>query len=142
MIAVDTNVLVYAHREGLPKHRAARQALTDLAEGTVPWALPVFCLGEFLRVVTHPRLFDPPYDPEEASEALARVLHSPSVRVLIPGEAYPDLLLQAVRESEVTGNLVFDAQIVALCREAGVTALLTEDRDFARFRGFAVRRLK
>jgi toxin-antitoxin system PIN domain toxin len=142
MIAVDTNVLVYAHRAGLPKHPAAAKVVTDLAEGTAPWALPVFCLGEFLRVVTHPRLFDPPYDAAEACEALARILQSPSVRVLIPGEAYPDLLLQTVRESEATGNLVFDAQIVALCREAGVTALVTEDRDFARFRGFPVRRLK
>jgi len=36
------------------------------------------------------------------------------------------------------GNLAFDAQIVALCRECRVRALLTEDRDFGRF---AVERL-
>lgn len=142
MIAVDTNVLVYAHRSELAKHVVAKRVLTDLAEGSAPWAVPVFCLGEFLRVVTHPRLFDPPLAADEACEALARVLRSPSLRVLIPGEAYPDLLLRTVAEADVTGNVVFDAQIVALCREAGVTALVTEDRDFARFRGFPVRRLK
>ena len=60
MIAIDTNILVYAHREELPLHRKARARLVGLAEGFEPWALPVFCLGEFLRVVTHPKVFDPP----------------------------------------------------------------------------------
>lgn len=142
MIAVDTNILVYAHRAGFSKHDPARRALTELADGAAPWAVPVFCLGEFLRVVTHARLFDDPFSASEAAEALSRVLQSPSVRVLIPGDAYPDLLLDAVRQADATGNLVFDAQIVAVCREAGVTTLVTEDRDFARFRGFRTRRLK
>jgi hypothetical protein len=131
-------VLVYAHREELPQHAAARTRLVGLAEGDALWAIPVFCLGEFLRVVTHPRLFDPPYPVEQAIEALGRVLESPSLRVLYPGERYWPLLADAVREARAAGNLVFDAQIVALCREAGVSALLTEDRDFARFGGLVV----
>jgi toxin-antitoxin system PIN domain toxin len=141
MIAVDTNVLVYAHREELPKHRAARRQLASLAEGRVRWGIPVFCLGEFLRVVTHRRLLDPPHTVAEATEALARLLESPSVTVLTPGPGFPELLLTAVREAHASGNLVFDAQIVAVCRETGVSTLLTEDRDFDRFRGFQVRRL-
>jgi toxin-antitoxin system PIN domain toxin len=131
-------VLVYAHREELAQHEVARERLVGLAEGDALWAIPVFCLGEFLRVVTHPRLFDPPYPVEEAVEALGRVLESPSLRVLYPGERYWPLLAEAVREARAAGNLVFDAQIVALCREAGVSALLTEDRDFARFGGLVV----
>ena len=59
MIAVDTNVMVYAHREQLPQHERALEWLTYLAEGRVPWAIPVFCIGEFVRVTTHPRVFDP-----------------------------------------------------------------------------------
>lgn len=114
----------------------------SLAEGPRPWAIPVFCLGECLRVLTHRRLFDPPYLPDEAVEALRRVLASPSLRVLLPGEHFLDLLAEAMRDGQVSGNLVFDAQIVALCREAGVNELLTEDRDFARFRGFRTRRLE
>lgn len=66
MIAVGTNILVYAHREELPQHRNARTRLAELAEGNAPWAIPVFCLGEFLGVVTHPRLFDPPHTIAEA----------------------------------------------------------------------------
>jgi len=141
VIAVDTNVLVYAHREELPQHARARARLTELAEGHRRWAIPVFCLGEFLRVATHPRLFDPPFTVDEACAALERVLGSPSLVVLMPGERFVPLLLEAAREARTLGNLVFDAQIVALCREAGVSALLTEDPDFERFAGLMTRRL-
>jgi hypothetical protein len=141
VIAVDTNILVYAHREELPQHPRARARLVELAEGAARWAIPVFCLGEFLRVVTHPRLFDPPYAVHEASEALGRVLEAPSLVVLMPAERFWPLLAAAAAEAGAAGNLVFDAQIVALCREAGVTALLTEDRDFDRFPGFRTTRL-
>ncbi len=97
--------------------------------------IPVFCLGEFLRVVTHPRLFDPLFGITEACDALDRVLTSPSLTVLTPGDRFWPLLSRATNDAHAIGNLVFDAQIVALCREAGVSALLTEDRDFDRFPG-------
>ena len=71
MIAVDTNVLVAAHLEDLPKHRLALERLSELASGDTPWAVPVFCFGEFARVVTHPRLFDPPSTLDEAIAAAA-----------------------------------------------------------------------
>ncbi len=136
MIAVDTNIPVYAHREELDQHVAARARLTALAEGDEAWAIPAFCLGEFLRVVTHPRLFDPPYKVDEACRALERVLASPSLRILYPGERYWRLLRDAMVEANASGNLAFDAQIVAVCRESGVSTLVTEDRDFARFARF------
>jgi hypothetical protein len=139
--AVDTNVLVYAHREEFPQHRKASARLIELAEGTARWAIPVFCLGEFLRVTTHPRLLAPPFSIPEACEALTRVLRSPSLRVLTPGDRFWPLLVQAVSEADAIGNVVFDAQVVAVCREAGVSALLTEDRDFDRFRGLRTIRL-
>jgi hypothetical protein len=141
MIAVDTNVLVYAHRPDLPQHRRARARLVELAEGPSRWAIPVFCLGEFLRIVTHPRLLSPPFSAREACEALGRILESPSLAVLMPGERFWPLLAEAIMQASATGNLVFDAQLVALCREAGVSALLTEDRDFDRFPAFRTARL-
>jgi len=107
-----------------------------LAEGHDLWGIPVFCLTEFVRVVTHPRLFDPPYGADEACEALERLLEAPTVRVLSPGSSFAARFAEAVREANAVGNLVFDAQIVAVCRDAGVTTLLTEDRDFARFPRF------
>jgi len=139
LIAVDTNILVYAHREELPEHGAALAVLRSLAEGRERWGLPVFCLGEWLRVITHPRLFSPPHTVSEAALAAERLLAAPTLELLVPGASYPELLLAAMREGGARGNLVFDAQIVALCREAGVRELLTEDRDFARFPGFVTR---
>ena len=101
----------------------------------------MFCLGEFIRGITHPKLFNPTHSAREACEALSRLLASPSVTVLSPGVGYPELLAEAIREGNTVGNLVFDAQIVALCREHGVSRLLTEDRDFDRFRGLSKERL-
>ncbi len=142
MIAVDTNILVHAHREESPKHLAAHARIVALAESPARWGIPVFCIGEFVRVITHPRLFNPPYSANEACQALTRLLASPSVTVVRPGSAYPELLLEAVREANAIGNVAFDAQIVALCRENGISRLLTEDRDFDRFRGLVIERLE
>ena len=133
MIAVDTNILVYAHRTEAPRHEQALKWLEYLANGQIPWGLPVFCLGEFIRVVTHRRVFDPPSTLEEATGAIQALMESPRIRILSPGSEYFGNLLEALWDGEATGNLVLDAQIVAVCREHGVDTLLTEDRDFKRF---------
>ncbi|RLB56276.1 MAG: VapC toxin family PIN domain ribonuclease [Deltaproteobacteria bacterium] len=133
MIAVDTNVLVFAHRTETPLHEKSLRWLRHLAEGDIPWALPVFCLGEFLRVVTHRGIFRPPSTLEQALAALAGLLQSPSIRLVSPGSDFPDHLAVVLNQSGATGNLIFDAQIAALCREHGIDTLLTNDRDFSRF---------
>jgi uncharacterized protein len=138
LIAVDTNVLIYADRADMPLHRASLAALERLAMGREAWAIPVFCLGEFLRVVSHDRVFDPPTPVLEALSSLESLLESPSVRLLVPGESYLPLLRTMLEKSAARGNLVFDAQIAAVCLEHGATTLLTEDRDFGRFPGIVV----
>jgi hypothetical protein len=134
VIAVDTNILIYANREESVLHGAALKTLRLLAEGDEAWAIPVFCIGEFLRVVSHDRLFDPPTPVAHALDSLESLLASPSVRLLTPGDHYLRLLRSLTEESGVRGNLIFDAQIAAVCLENGASMLLTEDRDFARFR--------
>ncbi len=142
MIAVDTNILVYADRSDLPRHEKATSALRALAEGDEAWALPVFCTAEFVRVVSHPRVFDTPTPPEEALASLDALLASPSCHLLLPGPRYWALFQQAMHDSAASGNLVFDAQIVAVCLEHGARTILTEDRDFSRFPGVTVQSLK
>ncbi|RME30604.1 MAG: PIN domain-containing protein [Deltaproteobacteria bacterium] len=134
MIAVDTNVLVMAHRTESPRHEEAIRWLRHLAEGRTPWGLPVYCLAEFVRIVTHRRVFDPPSTLEQALSALGALLKSPSARLLLPTPRHPAFLEEALIAGKATGNLAFDAQIAAVCRENGVDRILTEDRDFARFR--------
>lgn len=141
MIAVDTNVLIYAHRAEMPLHSRAMGRLRDLVEGNSPWALPVFCIGEFVRVVTHARIFRPPSALDAALGFVDQILASSSARLLVPGPTYPTLFGEACREGGVRGNLAFDAQLVALCREHGVREILTEDRDFGRFADPVVVRL-
>jgi toxin-antitoxin system PIN domain toxin len=138
MIAVDTNILVYAHRRQPPHHDKALAWLRHLAEGNIPWAIPVFSLAEFVRVVTHARVFTPPSTLEEALEALDGLLRSPTVRVLNPGPRFPALFRQAAATADARGNLAFDAQIAAVCREQGASRLLTLDRDFSRFPGLHI----
>ena len=134
MIAIDTNILIYADREESTLHATALRAVRMLAEGDEAWAIPVFCVGEFLRVVSHDRLFDPPTPVMDVIDSMESLLSSPSARLLVPGDRYLRLLRGLIEESGVRGNLVFDAQIAEVCLEHGASILLTEDRDCARFR--------
>ena len=134
MIAVDTNVLIYAHREETDLHAVAAGRLVRLAEGDEFWCLPVFCITEFLRVVTHRRVFNPPSTTLVAMEFIENLLESPTCAVAYPEEQFLDRFKSVLRESDARGNLVFDAQIAAICREQGIPAILTNDRDFERFR--------
>lgn len=122
---------MYAHRQQLAQHDRALRWLRLLAEGNLPWGIAVFCLGEFVRVVTHPRVLDPPSTIDEALRAIEGLLQSPTVRVLVPGPSFASRFHDAVRAGDAGGNLAFDAQIVAVCREQGAIEVLTMDRDFA-----------
>ena len=88
MIAIDTNMLIYADREESALHATALRAVQLLAEGDEAWAIPVFCIGEFLRVVSHNRLFDPPTPVMDAVDSVDSLLASPSARLLMPGDPY------------------------------------------------------
>jgi uncharacterized protein len=133
MIAVDTNLLVYAHREDAPLHEAAIQRLTELAEGRTPWAIPWPCLHEFLAIVTHPRIFKPPTPLEAALDQVRAWLESPSLSLLAEASGYLDTLSGLLQAGHVAGAQVHDARIAALCLHHGVSLLWTADRDFGRF---------
>jgi toxin-antitoxin system PIN domain toxin len=135
MQAVDTNVLIYSEIESSKYHSPARKVLKDLAEGALPWAIPWPCIYEFLRVVTHPRVFHPPVPLDIVLKDLEQLLASPSLLLLAETEQHASVLKQALRQAGATGNLIHDAHIVALCLEHGVSELITGDRDFSRFAG-------
>ena len=133
MRAVDTNVLVYAEITSSAHHRTARDLLASLAEGAAPWALPWPCAYEFLRVVSHPRIFHPPVPMSVAVTDLRALMTSPSLVLLRETELHRHIMEEVLEESGAAGNLVHDAHIAALCIEHGVSELLTGDRDFDRF---------
>ena len=133
MIALDTNLLVYAHREDAVWHEAAYACVSGLAEGGAPWAIPWPCLHEFLAIVTHPRIFSPPTPIARALDQVDAWLESPSLVLLAEGVAYWASLRALVAGGRVVGPLVHDARVAALCRDHGVDELWTADRDFSRF---------
>ncbi|MGH2758828.1 MAG: TA system VapC family ribonuclease toxin [Actinomycetota bacterium] len=141
LIAVDANVLVYAFRQEFELYELARSALRDLAEGDEAWGLPIFAIGEFFRVVTHPRYLDPPATSALVMNNVEGLLASPSCKLLLPGDRHFPLLRVTVEEARATGNLIFDAQIVAVCLEHGADEVLTEDADMRRFPSIRVRGL-
>jgi hypothetical protein len=139
VIAVDTNVLVYAHREDSPWHERAAGRMKALAEGQGAWAIPWPCVHEFLAIVTHPRIFSPPTPLAKASDQVAAWLASPTLVLLHESGGHWERLQALVLASKVAGPQVHDARVAAICLEHGVAELWTADRDFSRFPGLRAR---
>lgn len=136
MIAVDTNVLVHAHRADSPWHEAATSALSTL--GATRWAIPWPCVHEFCAVVTHPRIFDPPTPLEHALLAVESWRAS-SLQLLGETEEHWRVLAEILRQGRVVGPMVHDARVAAICLQHGVQELWSVDRDFSRFPALRVR---
>jgi uncharacterized protein len=139
VIAVDTNILVYAHREDSPWHSAALSTVTSLAQERAPWAIPWPCLHEFLAITTHPRIFVPPSPIVTACTQVDAWLESPSLVLLAETDEYWKTLRACIADGRIAGPLVHDARIAALCLAHGVRELWTQDRDFGRFPALTTR---
>jgi hypothetical protein len=139
VIAVDTNLLVYAHRKDSEWHDGAAARLRELAEGRAAWAIPWACLHEFLAIVTHPRIYDPPTPVLRALEQVDAWLESPALVLLAESVAYWEALRPLIEASRVTGPQIHDARVAALCAAHGVAELWSADRDFNRFPDLPVR---
>ena len=133
MIAVDTNILVYAHREDTPFHQRAAECLITLAEGLTAWAIPWPCIHEFLAVTTHPRIYDPPSPLSVALNQVEAWIESPTLTMLAESERHWSELRLMLEAGRITGGRVHDARIAALCRQHGIRELWSADRDFSRF---------
>jgi toxin-antitoxin system PIN domain toxin len=135
LIAVDTNILVYAHREDSEWHDAAYARLAELAEGRATWAIPWPCVHEFLAVVTHRRIFSPPTPLEAALDQADAWFESPSLVMFAESNGYWSGLRQLLKRGRVAGRRVHDARVAAICAQHGVRTIWSADRDFGRFPG-------
>jgi uncharacterized protein len=138
LIAVDTNILVYAHREDSPFHDAASKRIAELAEGSATWSIPWPCIHEFLAIVTHPRIYAPPTPLPRALDQVDAWLESPTLVLLAESTDHWPALRALLVGGRIAGAQVHDARIVALCRQHGVRELWSADRDFNRFAGLTV----
>jgi toxin-antitoxin system PIN domain toxin len=134
LIAIDTNVLVPAHRREAREHGAAFELVRELAEGGEPWAIPWPCVYEFFSVVTHARIWkEAASTPNEAWLQLQAWFEAPGLRLLGETEGFVDLLAEFARRPRVRGPVIHDARVAAICVAHGVEKLLTRDRDFSLF---------
>jgi len=131
---VDANLLLYAYDTSSAHHDAARtwweRRLSEPRLVRLAWVTIV----AFVRIATHPRVFDQPMTIDEATTQAASWLERPMVGVLDPGPRHWTILSSLLRESRAHGNLVSDAHLAALAIEHGAT-LCSSDRDFRRFDG-------
>jgi toxin-antitoxin system PIN domain toxin len=133
MIAVDTNLLVYAHREDSDFHQPALAALMGLAQGSRAWGIPWPCVHEFIAIVTHQSIYRPPTDTAMALAAMRVWMESPLCRMIGEGPGYFDRLEKLALQGKVRGPVIHDARVAAICHHNGVTELWSADRDFSRF---------
>ena len=138
MIAVDSNILIYAHREDSPFHQAAFASLSTLTERGTTWAIAWPCLHEFLSVVTNTRIYRPATPIEIAFMEIDAWLESPNLVLLAETDRHLSDLREIAIAGRISGPLVHDARIAALCRQHGVSEIWSADRDFSRFPGLKI----
>jgi len=134
MIAVDTNLLVYAHRRESRHHERAADIVRGLAEGSRRWAIPWPCLYEFFGVVTNPRIWrEAASTQQQAWQQIAAWASSPALVLLRETDDFFPTLAELAQRPRVIGPVIHDARIAAICVAHGVEELLTADRDFHLF---------
>lgn len=132
MIAIETNVLAYAHKTESPWHTQAVQKVGEVMRAGAPWAIPWPCVHEFYGIVTHPRIYSPPSTPAQALDQIDAWVEGGAVFI---GEAadHWERLRDLVTAGRVVDGMVHDAKIAAICLSHGISELWTADRDFSRF---------
>jgi toxin-antitoxin system PIN domain toxin len=133
MIAVDSNVLVYAHRRDSESYPAARDLIAGLVTSASGWAIPYPCIHEYIRNVTDPRIYTDPTSLDRAFDQIAAWTETQTLRLIGERSHHLELLVEVSRSGRVRGAAIHDARIAAICLEHGVGELWTADRDFSRF---------
>ena len=133
MIAVDSNLLIYSHREDSKFHVAAKELVDSLRHQSAPWAIPWPCVHEFIGIVTHTNIYRPPTSLNQALAAVDAWLASGNLHLLSESPGYFDKLRELALAAKLSGPRIHDARVAALCLHHGVRELWTTDRDFSLF---------
>ncbi len=134
MVLSDVNVLVYAHRRDALRHAEFRRWVEEMIDGDQAYGVSSAVLAGFVRVVTHPRVFDPPSTIEDALAFAGQVRGQPNCIPVEPGERHWEIFERLCRAVAAKGGLAYDTHLAALAIEHGCE-WITTDRDFSRFKG-------
>lgn len=138
MMLMDVNVLVYAHREDVKAHRTYRDWLESVINSSTAYAFSELVLSGFIRVVTHPKVFEKPSSLDVAIAFVQQLRSAEHAVCLAPGRSHWNLFLQCVRSISARGNDIADAYHAALALEWDCD-WVTTDKAFRRFKGLRVR---
>jgi uncharacterized protein len=139
LIAIDTNLLIYAHKQGSPFHTAAAELIDSLRHRPASWAIPWPCIHEFIGIVTHPSIYKPASTLSEALRFVDALLASPQLHLVSESPGYFEKLREISVAAKLKGPRIHDARIAALCLHHGVNELWSADRDFSAFPQLKVR---
>ncbi len=134
MFLMDVNVLVYAHREDTPDHLMYREWLESIINGNAAFAYSELVLSGFLRVVTHPRVFEIPSALSSAVRFVTQIREANQAVCLAPGPMHWKIFLECLEQIDAKGNDIPDAYHAALAMEWGCE-WVTTDKGFKRFKG-------
>lgn len=136
---IDTNILLYGINENADEFDAARTFLKDVWNSREQWYVTEGVLYEFLRVATHPRVFDHPLTSQDAMSFLSSFLNAPNISILIAQDTHVEILQEILATlSKPCGNLFFDIRTVVLMKEHGIKEIYTSDKDFLQFSNIRV----
>ena len=138
MIAIDTNLLVYAHRSAVPEHRAARTAIQAAADDPRGWGIPQFVVAEFWSIVTHPLAPPRPSRPGEAASFIRSLVRDGGANLWSSGPSFAERLLNVAVALRLGGVRIFDLQIALTAFDNGATEIWTHDREFVSLPGLRV----
>ena len=139
MIAIDTNLLVYAHRRHAAEHAAAQRAIERASADARGWGIALPCIAEFWCVVTHPAISGGPSPSKDARGFLRRLISDGGANIWIPGTGFGERLLQLANDLKIAGPRVFDLQIALTARDNGGSELWSHDRGFSNLPGLVLR---
>ena len=130
MIALDTNLLVYAHREGAPEHKAARAAIFDALNDPRGWGICLPSIAEFWSIVTHPKIPGGPSSSRIVSHFFHYLITEGHGNIWTPGPGFGQRLLRWAASLGIQGRRIFDLQIALIALEHGAKEVWTHDADF------------
>jgi hypothetical protein len=137
--ALDVNILLYASDTSSPHFERARSFIESCMVQEEVFTVGWSTVMGYLRIATHPAIFDRPLSPDEAMANIEMLLDLPQVRFLSEEEGFWNAYRTTTAEVPTRGNLVPDAHLAALLRQHGVKTLYTHDRDFLKFSFLEVR---
>ena len=134
MFVVDTNILIYAANEDFTESEVCKELVERWCSQNSIWHITWGIVYEFIRVVTHPRVFQNPWSAGEAWTFVVHLFSSKGLNVLTETDFHNTIAEDFFKEHPyISGNIVFDAHTAILMKEHGIETIYSRDADFHRF---------